>query len=329
MTSAALITLPSTSSGTTSEIPKKTDVDARLTTIQTAINTLNTAVSKLIGGDDRLVSGCVGAGALGTDIRALLGGMVYLEQARLVATANRVLSGLTAIDGVTPVANDRILLVGQSDATQNGVWLAASGAWTRPADFTGIISEKTTVYVSSGVVYSGRTWCWFAGGTVGSSTQTWFPVWGTATTRPHIVRTGLLTDQSIPHGSYEPLVLATPSIDPFALWSAGSPTYLTIPAGWRVTAQFILTFDLALATSQYVMASLYGPSPVTIRDRPFVTSPIALVGQSDILIINWTFPAQATPWQLYARARQSDSGSNARDALSSGTYLDLFLEGIE
>jgi hypothetical protein len=53
---------------------------------------------------------------------------------RLVATAQRALTGLAAIDGVTPVAGDRILLTGQTAAAENGIYTAASGAWARAAD---------------------------------------------------------------------------------------------------------------------------------------------------------------------------------------------------
>lgn len=48
-----------------------------------------------------------------------------------VATANvSSLSGLQTIDGYTLLAGDRVLLVGQTTASQNGVYTAASGAWT-------------------------------------------------------------------------------------------------------------------------------------------------------------------------------------------------------
>lgn len=322
MTSAALVTLPSTSSGTTSEIPKKADVDARLTTIQTALNTLNAAVSKLIGGDDRLVSGCVGAGALGTDIRALLGGMVYLEQARLVATANRALSGLTAIDGVTPVANDRILLVGQSDTTQNGVWEAASGAWTRPADFTGIISEKTTVYVSSGVVYSGRTWCWFAGGTVGSSAQTWSPIWGLGG-RGMIFRAGVVGPVTLASGAWTTMPFGTPTVDIFGMWNAGHPTNVDIPVGAGVSAQLWLDFGTAVATSQQCGIRLY--STISGFD-PELRIP-CLDGVDDRFGYHWQFPASAATWVLSPKALQLDSGANARNLV--GGTLEIFLDHIQ
>lgn len=56
---------------------------------------------------------------------------------RLKTTANHALSGLSAIDGVTPAADDRILVGAQTDTTENGIYLANTSAWTRAADFDG------------------------------------------------------------------------------------------------------------------------------------------------------------------------------------------------
>lgn len=51
--------------------------------------------------------------------------------AKTVGTANTPLSGLSAVGGYTPLAGDRILLAGQTDQKENGVWIAAAGAWIR------------------------------------------------------------------------------------------------------------------------------------------------------------------------------------------------------
>jgi len=53
---------------------------------------------------------------------------------KTVATSNVGLSGLSAVNGYTPIAGDRILVIGQTNATENGVYDAASGSWTRSAD---------------------------------------------------------------------------------------------------------------------------------------------------------------------------------------------------
>ena len=53
---------------------------------------------------------------------------------KTVATSNVGLSGLSAVNGYTPIAGDRILVIGQTNATENGVYDAASGGWTRSTD---------------------------------------------------------------------------------------------------------------------------------------------------------------------------------------------------
>lgn len=53
---------------------------------------------------------------------------------RIVLSANDTLSGLAARDGVTPVAGDRVLARAQTTGSQNGVYVAAAGAWARATD---------------------------------------------------------------------------------------------------------------------------------------------------------------------------------------------------
>jgi phage-related tail fiber protein len=88
--------------------------------------------------------------------------------AYLATTANITLSGLQSIDGVTPVANDRILVKDQTDATENGVYYAASGNWTRAPDFshTGQVVEGTRVFVTDGTVNGGTEWRITTSGTI-------------------------------------------------------------------------------------------------------------------------------------------------------------------
>lgn len=63
-----------------------------------------------------------------------LTGLKLGASVKTVATSNIGLSGLSAINGYTPIAGDRILVIGQTNATQNGVYDAASGSWTRSTD---------------------------------------------------------------------------------------------------------------------------------------------------------------------------------------------------
>src|SRR5205814_4919472 len=85
--------------------------------------------------------------------------LVALSPALVVGTANISISGLTTIDGVALVANDRVRLVNQTNPVENGLWQAQSGAWTRPSDFnTGNLADQAYVLISSGSVNAGSSW---------------------------------------------------------------------------------------------------------------------------------------------------------------------------
>ena len=78
-----------------------------------------------------------------------------LEPCRLATTGNKTLSGLSAVDGYTPINGDRILVWQQSTASENGVYIADSGTWTRAADFVQIANVRDIgVYIQSGSTYS-------------------------------------------------------------------------------------------------------------------------------------------------------------------------------
>ena len=87
------------------------------------------------------------------------GGLVAHPPALVTSAINETLSGLSTIDGVSLSANDRVLLTGQTDPVENGLWLAQAGAWTRPADFnTGDIAGQAYVLIVSGTLYAGSSW---------------------------------------------------------------------------------------------------------------------------------------------------------------------------
>jgi hypothetical protein len=86
-------------------------------------------------------------------------GLVAKTPAIVVSTSNVALTGLQTIDGVTLVDSNRVLLVGQTNPVQNGLWLAHAGAWTRPADFaTGTQAGQAYVLITSGTVNGGSSW---------------------------------------------------------------------------------------------------------------------------------------------------------------------------
>lgn len=86
-------------------------------------------------------------------------GFVPKAPAVVYGDANVSLSGLQTIDGVTLVDNDRVLLNAQTSPAENGIWVAHSGAWTRPADFdTGDTAGQSYILIASGNTYAGSSW---------------------------------------------------------------------------------------------------------------------------------------------------------------------------
>ena len=84
------------------------------------------------------------------------------QSVRLATTANINLAttGLAAIDGVVPVAGNRILVKDQAAGAQNGIYIASAGAWTRStdADSSAEVTSGMFVFVSEGTVNASTGW---------------------------------------------------------------------------------------------------------------------------------------------------------------------------
>ncbi len=77
---------------------------------------------------------------------------------RVATTANITLSGLQTIDGVSVIADDRVLVKNQTDATANGIYVVDTGVWARAKDFSGNrdVKKGSLVYVTDGTAGSGQ-----------------------------------------------------------------------------------------------------------------------------------------------------------------------------
>ncbi len=92
-------------------------------------------------------------------VQALFAGIAWKQPARVKTTGNITLSGLQTIDGVSVVANDRVLVTSQTNGAQNGLYSAASGAWTRTQDAdTGVELVGAGVFVSEGTAGGNTVW---------------------------------------------------------------------------------------------------------------------------------------------------------------------------
>lgn len=89
----------------------------------------------------------------------VINGIVRKANARLVATGNIVLTGEQTIDGVLTAAS-RVLLTGQTAASENGPYLSAAGAWIRSLDFDSDadIANGAAFFVEQGAAQADTQW---------------------------------------------------------------------------------------------------------------------------------------------------------------------------
>jgi len=63
-----------------------------------------------------------------------LTGLKLGASVKTVGVSNLALSGLSAVNGYTPSSGDRILVIGQTTASENGVYVADASTWSRATD---------------------------------------------------------------------------------------------------------------------------------------------------------------------------------------------------
>lgn len=120
-----------------------------------------TGVADPTGAQDAATKAYVDATATGLDVKASV---------RAATTANITLSAPQTIDGISVVANDRVLVKNQSTGSQNGIYVVAAGAWTRAADFDNTPGTEVTpgafTFVEEGTANADSGWVLTNDGTI-------------------------------------------------------------------------------------------------------------------------------------------------------------------
>lgn len=93
--------------------------------------------------------------------QAILANQSNVKDAALsstIANVDLATGGLIVVDGYQTVEGDRILVKAQTDATQNGIYVASSGAWVRSADADedGEIVEGMSIFVRNDGTHVGH-----------------------------------------------------------------------------------------------------------------------------------------------------------------------------
>jgi hypothetical protein len=130
------VVLPSTTSIGNVSATELGYVDGVTSAIQTQIDAKLSKSGGTMTGDLTL------AGAPTADLHAatkayvdnVVSGINFHQPVRVATTANITLSGTQTIDGVSVVAGDRVLVKDQTDQKTNGIYVVASGSWTRATD---------------------------------------------------------------------------------------------------------------------------------------------------------------------------------------------------
>jgi len=115
---------------------------------------------------DAATKGYVDALAQGIDAKASV---------VVATTANITLSGAQTIDGISVVSGNRVLVKDQSTASQNGIYLCATGSWTRTTDadtWDELVAAFTFVESGTTQANNGYISTITAGGTLGSTSVT-------------------------------------------------------------------------------------------------------------------------------------------------------------
>jgi hypothetical protein len=133
-------------------------------------------------------------------VDALVNGLDVKASVRVATTENSDLSGLDTVDGVTLTAGDRVLVKDQTIASENGVYVAAAGAWSRAADCdaSAEVTSGLFTFVAEGTINADSAWVLTTNDpiTVGSTSLTFtqFSGAGQVTAGIALTKTGNVLD---------------------------------------------------------------------------------------------------------------------------------------
>jgi hypothetical protein len=188
----------------------------------------------------------------------LLTGITWKQSVVAATTANITLSGTQTIDGISVIAGDRVLVKSQTSGAENGIYVAASGAWTRATDNDSSSEiSNTTVLVEGGTANGGTQW---------NCSNTTVTVGTTAVTFVKIAGAGVYTN-----GTGLSLTGNTFSIDSTVATLSGSQTLTNKTLTSPVIGTIVNTGTLTLPTST---DTLVGRATTDTLTNKTLTSPV-------------------------------------------------------
>lgn len=205
---------------------------------------------------------------------AAAAGMKY-RNVRAGTTANITLSGTQTVDGVALAVGNRVLVKNQSTTANNGIYVVASGAWTRASDMdTWLEVPGIVAVVTEGTVNGDTVWLCTAndGGTLGSTAIT-FIDWGAI-----VVNGSLSLSKLAPIAANTALMNATGSSASVAAVALAANQFFGRGSSGDIAAKAIsddaLTFVAAanFAAMRTTLGTYVGPQPMPKRSPTSGTS---------------------------------------------------------
>lgn len=104
-----------------------------------------------------------------------LAGLHFHDPVETASSSNIALTGLYNINGYTPITGERILVKEQSTASENGIYIASAGIWSRSTDFDSWDEVYTSAVYTKQGNYAGESFITTVAstGTVGVTPITW------------------------------------------------------------------------------------------------------------------------------------------------------------
>lgn len=260
---------------------------------------------------------------------AVTAGFDVKASCRVATTANITLSGAQTIDGVSVIAGERVLVKNQSTGANNGIYLCASGSWTRAtdADTSAEVTSGMFTFISEGSTLTGTQWLLTTADpiTLGSTalvfTQFGAGGGGTVTTVSVVTANGV--SGSVATATTTPAITLTlGAITPTSVAATGSGSFIVSDSA---TATTVTVLTLGHNTSGTPAGAFASSILWKLQDTTTTNVQAAEVR------VQWnvaTHASRTATWILNV----SDSGSTDREAIRASANgsdpLISFLGGV-
>lgn len=210
-----------------------------------------------------------------SQLDAAIAGLKWKQPVRAATAANITLTGAQTIDGVGVVAGDRVLVKNQTAGAENGIYVAAAGAWTRATDFDAASEVGgAAVFVSEGAANGNSQWQMTTDDpvTVGTTALVWAQVGGGAS---YTAGSGIVIDGGVI--SADPAVVARKMSA-----TVGNTTDTTITVTHNLNTKDVVVSVREVSGDAVVLADVV-PNGMNTVQVTFATAPST--GQYRVTVI--------------------------------------------